>query len=62
MLRVDEQVCDEDCRIVLTVHDSIVIEVKEDRADSIIEPVKQLMSDFPQFGVKFDVDCKTWGK
>lgn len=62
MLRVDEQVCDEDCRIVLTVHDSIVIEVKEDRADSIIEPVKQLMSDFPQFGVKFDVDCKEWGK
>jgi len=62
MLRVDEQICDEDCRIVLTVHDSIVIEVREDRAESIIEPVKKLMSDFPQFGVKFDVDCKVWGK
>lgn len=62
LLRVDEQVCDEDCRIVLTVHDSIVIEVKEDRAESIIDPVKKLMSDFPQFGVKFDIECKEWGK
>lgn len=62
MLRVDDQVCNEYCRIVLTVHDSIVLEVKEELAKSIIEPVKKLMSDFPQFGVKFDVDCKEWGK
>lgn len=62
MLRVDEQVCNEDCRIVLTVHDSIVLEVKEELAEQVIDPVKKLMSDFPQFGVKFDVDCKEWGK
>jgi len=62
MLRVDEQICNEDCRMVLTVHDSIVLEVREELADSIIEPVKKLMTDFPQFGVKFSVDCKEWGK
>lgn len=62
LLRVDNELCNEDCRIVLTVHDSIVLEVKEELAESIKEPVIKLMTDFPQFSVKFDVECKEWGK
>lgn len=62
MLRVDQEVCTKDIKMVLTVHDSIVLEVKKGLEESIIEPVISLMTDWPQFGVKFDVDVNVWGR
>lgn len=62
LLRVDEQVCNDDVRIVLTVHDSIVLEIREDLVEQVIPKTIALMTDFPQFGVKFDVEAKEWGK
>jgi DNA polymerase-1 len=61
MLRVDDQVCNEDCRMVLTVHDSIVIEVREEIVEQVTPKIIALMVDFPQFGVPFNVAVKEWG-
>lgn len=62
ILRVDREVVDSSRRIVLTVHDSIVMEVAEGSEERTIKEVTELMTDFPEFGVKLSVDAKEWGK
>ena len=61
ILRVDREVVDSNRRIVLTVHDSIVMEVEEGHEERTIKEVTELMTDFPDFGVKLSVDSKLWG-
>lgn len=61
MLRVNEQICTDDIRIVLTVHDSIVLEVKEDYVEVVTQNTIKLMTDW-NFGVKFAVDAHIWGE
>lgn len=62
ILRVDREVVDSNRRIVLTVHDSIVMEVEQGLEERTIKEVTELMTDFPEFGVKLSVDAKEWGK
>lgn len=57
MLRLDSQVCSEEVKMVLQVHDSVWMEIKKglDVNDKIIE----IMTAIPQdFGVPFKVDMK----
>lgn len=66
MLRLDELVCDENCHILLTVHDSVVFECREELADEYIPRIKAVMEDVDavtapgSFGVHFAVEVEKW--
>jgi DNA polymerase-1 len=54
---------EEECRMLLTVHDSVVFEIREDVVEDYKAAIIEIMSDVkPDFGVKFAVDGKEWGK
>jgi DNA polymerase I len=64
MLEVDNQVCKvygDDCRTVLTVHDSIWLEMRPKIREEVVPKVKSIMSDLPQFKTKFAVDAHSVG-
>lgn len=63
MVRLFEQVDnDEECRMLLQVHDSIVFEIKEGTEDKYLPLIKETMENVePDFGVKFAVDIHEWG-
>jgi DNA polymerase-1 len=63
MVRLFDEVYDHDeCRILLTVHDSVVFEIKSDMVDIYTERIKEIMEDVrPDFGVKFAVEGKRFG-
>lgn len=63
MLRVDANICTSSAiRTVLTVHDSIVLEIKRGLEEEVVNSTVKLMTDWPDFGVKFDVDVNVWGR
>jgi len=64
MLRVESAVDnEEECRMLLQVHDSIVFEVKKGCEDQYLPEIRhQMTSVEPDFGVKFAVDIHEWGK
>lgn len=52
----------EECRILLTVHDSIVFEIRKEVVAEYTELIKEIMEDVqPDFGVKFAVEGKRFG-
>lgn len=54
---------EEECRIVLQVHDSVVMEIKEGMEDLYIPKIRAIMENVKEdfdFGVRFKVDCKEW--
>lgn len=51
----------ESCRPVLTVHDSLVWEIRTSKVDSTISQISEVMKDF-KFPVKLDVDVHIWGE
>lgn len=54
---------DVECRMLLTVHDSVVFEIKNGLEDKYIPLIKQVMEDVkPDFGVNFYIDYKKWGE
>jgi DNA polymerase-1 len=64
MLRVESGLVDgSDCRMILQVHDSIVLEVRDHLVPQVKQEIKHLMEAVdPDFGVKFAVDVKDWAK
>lgn len=60
MIRLDDTVCDDNCRIVLQVHDEVVFEIREGMRDKYEPRIIAAMTDFPQFGVNFSVEGKVW--
>lgn len=67
MLRLYEELDDEDrCRILLTVHDSVVFEIREDLVDEYMPRIKAIMEDVDaitapsSFGVVFAVEVERW--
>jgi DNA polymerase I len=53
---------EEECRMLLQVHDSVVFEIKEGLEDKYRELIVKTMEDIkPDFGVKFKVDFHEWG-
>lgn len=53
--------------ILLTVHDSIVLEIDNEHKDEVVPEIKKIMEDVEgctgqEFGVKFAVESKEWGK
>lgn len=60
MIRLDSEVCDDNCRILLQVHDEIVFEIK-DGMESTYDPlIVKIMTEFPEFGIPFKVEGKVW--
>jgi DNA polymerase-1 len=64
MLRLQGTGCNvSDCRMLLQVHDSIVFELREEAVEDFKPKIIKAMEDVePDFGVKFSVDFKEWGK
>jgi DNA polymerase I len=62
MLRVSEVANNDDCRMLLQVHDSIVFEIRNGHEDRYCPLIQQTMENVePDFGVKFAVDIHKWG-
>lgn len=67
MHRAYDQIDNEDCRLLMQVHDSLVFEVKEELVDVYKPQIKEVMEDVrgpdgEDFGVKFKVDVHPWAK
>lgn len=70
-VHVMEHLDNEDCQVLLQVHDALVFEVREDLADEYAAKIEAMMSDVngicdqngtePLFPVKFAVDVTRWG-
>lgn len=67
MLRLYRELDDPDrCRILLTVHDSVVFEIREELIDEYMPRIEAIMSDVDavtapdSFGVKFAVEVERW--
>lgn len=53
----------EECRMLLQVHDSVVFEIKEGLEKKYLPLIKKTMEEVePDFGVRFAVDIHEWGK
>lgn len=65
MLRIDEEVPNTDARMLLQVHDSLLLEVKEGMEREVIPHVKRIMEDQPWCKCPIKVDAKigkSWGE
>lgn len=64
LIEIFETVCDSFCRLVLTVHDSIVFEIVDGMEDRYIPRIRAIMERIPTdfFGMSFTVDCHEWGQ
>jgi DNA polymerase I-like protein with 3'-5' exonuclease and polymerase domains len=63
MIRVFNNCDDEEtCRMLLTVHDSIVVEIRKDHVEKCVPAVIAEMENVgPEFGVRFKVEAKRFG-
>ena len=63
MLRMHDQLDNEDARMLLQAHDSIVFEVNDKYRDDVLPEIKRIMESVePDFGVHFACDVHEWGK
>lgn len=63
MVRLHREINNNDCRMLLTVHDSVVFEIRLDKLDSYRQRILNIMQDVrPDFGVRFAVDFHKWGE
>lgn len=62
MVKLFERIDSDDCRMLLTVHDSVVFEIRKSMVDIYVPIIQELMEQVePDFGVKFAVEGKKWG-
>lgn len=65
IVRIFREVCEEPyCKLALTVHDSIELEIMEGYEDEYLPRAQQIMEEIPSnfFGMKFTVGVNEWGK
>jgi DNA polymerase-1 len=63
MVRLYNTVDNDDCQMLLQVHDSVVFEIREGTEDKYLPLIKETMEAVePDFGVHFAVDVHEWGK
>lgn len=60
MLRADREVCDNECQIVLTVHDEITFTLPTESIPDYEPGIVKAMVDWPDFPVTFAADGKAW--
>jgi DNA polymerase-1 len=64
MVKVNEKL-DDDCKMLLQIHDSIMVECPEKKAEEVASIMKETMEDVYKLKVKLTVDIhtgKTWGE
>lgn len=63
MVRLFKEIDNElECRMLLTVHDSVIFEIREDLLEQYVPAIIEIMEDVqPDFGVKFRVEAKEFG-
>jgi DNA polymerase-1 len=59
-----QEVCDDDCRLLLQIHDELVFEIREDMVESYSTDIVKVMEEYPTniFDVQFRVQGKVWGE
>lgn len=64
LVEIYETVCDQYCRLVLTIHDSIVLEIRKGMEGPYLAKAQSIMERIPTefFEMTFTVDCHEWGK
>lgn len=65
MIRLFKEVDNEECQMLLMVHDSVIFEIRRDLLEQYIPLIKETMSrvtDEINFDVPFDVEEEFWGK
>ena len=69
MIRLQEEVCDDNCRMILQIHDAIAFEIKEGMEDDYLPKITKVMEEAPQafceyvgIDVLFHVEAKKWGE
>lgn len=68
MTRLWDHVANDECRMLLQVHDSVVFEVKIGTEEKYLNRISEIMSDVDalvpgdSFGVAFAVEIHQWGK
>lgn len=60
MIELDETVCNDECVMLLQIHDEIVFEIKTEKVDEYLPRIIEIMENLPteQFGVRFKVGQK----
>ena len=62
MVRLDKEVVNNDARMLLQVHDSLLFEIRNGCEEDYIPRIVKIMQSSPvEFGVKFKVEVKRWG-
>lgn len=69
MIRLQKEVCDDNCRMVLQIHDAIAFEIRKGmeseylpRIQEVMESAPQEFCDFVGVDVAFAVSCEPWRK
>lgn len=60
-LEVYEQLCGDNCRMVLQVHDSIWLEIRAEDVEATIAKAQAIMCDVPEFKVRLKTDAHKVG-
>lgn len=67
MIQLAKEVCDENCRMVLQIHDAIAFEIRVGMEDAYLEKIKRVMEEAPKAfcraigtNVHFAVEAKEW--
>jgi DNA polymerase-1 len=68
MIRIAREICDENCFIILQIHDEVVLEIREGMEDQYLPRIQKVMEEVPKdfckivgVDVKFGADAKPWG-
>lgn len=63
LVQAINDICDDDCKLLLQIHDELVFEIREDLVDPYSQKIIELMEDYPTniFDVQFRVSGKQWG-
>ncbi len=65
MIKIQNEVCGEDIKMVLTVHDELIFEVKENLVETAAKRIKKIMEEVIKLDVPVVVDVKVgdnWGE
>src|SRR5690606_5415581 len=67
MLTLSEELVEDECRMILQIHDAIVFEVREDLVDKWMPVAKQIMMDAPKAfcefvgtDIRFSAEIEEW--
>ena len=65
MIKIQNELCDEDSKMLLQIHDELIFEVKDDDAQLFANRAKEIMKEIYKLKVKLEVSVnigKNWGE